>query len=43
MMLVQAYDITWKYVVFKDLHDVGLQGRLSLSIAGFLCEVSSES
>ena len=24
----KAYDTTWKYGIMKDLHDIGLRGRL---------------
>ena len=26
--LEKAYDTTWKYGIMKDLHDIGLRGRL---------------
>ena len=32
----KAYDTTWRYDILKDLHDLGLKGRLSLFIQSFL-------
>ena len=36
--LEKAYDTTWKYGIMKDLHDVGLQGRLPKFISSFLSD-----
>ena len=30
--LEKAYDTTWKYGIMKDVHDIGLKGRLPLFI-----------
>ena len=32
----KTYDTTWRYGIFKDLHDLGLKGRLPLFIQSFL-------
>ena len=32
----KAYDTTWKYGILKDMHRIGLRGRLSQFIAQFL-------
>jgi len=34
--LEKAYDWTWKYGIIRDLHQVGLHGRLPCFIEGFL-------
>jgi ribonuclease HI len=34
--LEKAYDTTWKYGIMKDLHDMGLRGRLPNFINSFL-------
>ena len=34
--LEKAYDTTWRYSILKDLHDLGLRGRLPVFIRGFL-------
>ena len=34
--LEKAYDTTWKYGIIKDLHDIGLKGRLPNFITNFL-------
>ena len=34
--LVKAYDTTWKGGIMKDLHEMGLKGRLPLLIDNFL-------
>ena len=34
--LEKAYDMTWKYGILKDLHNVGLRGRLPIFIQRFL-------
>ena len=34
--LEKAYDTTWKYGVMKDLHELGIKGRLPQFIEGFL-------
>ena len=33
--LEKAYDTTWKYGIMKDVHDIGLKGRLTLFIQNF--------
>ena len=38
--LEKAYDTTWKYGIMKDLHDIGLRGRLSNFISNFLSDRS---
>ena len=32
----KAYDSTWRYSILKDLHDLGLRGRLPVFIRSFL-------
>ena len=32
----KAYDTTWKYSLFKDLHNIGLKGHLPNFIKYFL-------
>ena len=34
--LEKAYDTTWRYGILKDLHDLGLKGRLPLFVQSFL-------
>ena len=34
--LEKAYDTTWRYGILKDLHDIGLRGRLPMFIRTFL-------
>ena len=34
--LEKAYDRTWRYGIVRDMHNVGLRGRLPLYIAEFL-------
>ena len=34
--LENAYDTTWRYGILKDLHDLGLKGRLPLFIQSVL-------
>ena len=34
--LEKAYDTTWKGGIMKDLHEMGLKGRLPLFIDNFL-------
>ena len=34
--LEKAYDTTWKYGILKDVHDMGLRGRLPIFISKFL-------
>ena len=36
--LEKTYDTTWKYGIMKDLHDIGLRGRLSNFISNFLSD-----
>ena len=36
--LEKAYDTTWKYGIMKDLHDLGLKGRLPSFIGNFLSD-----
>ena len=36
--LEKAYDTTWKHGIIKDLHDIGLRGRLPLFIQNFLSD-----
>ena len=38
--LENAYDTTWKYGIMKDLHDIGLRGRLPNFISNFLSDRS---
>ena len=38
--LEKAYDTTWKYGIMKDLHDIGLRGRLPSFISNFLSDRS---
>ena len=36
--LEKAYDTKWKYGIMKDLHDIGLRGRLPNFISNFLSD-----
>ena len=36
--LEKAYDTVWKYGVIRDLHKVGLRGRMLMFIQNFLSE-----
>ena len=36
--LEKAYDTTWKHGIMKDLHKLGLKGRLPLFIQNFLSD-----
>lgn len=36
--LEKAYDTVWKYGIMKDLHDMGLRGRLPIFIESFLSD-----
>ena len=36
--LEKAYDTTWKYVILKDLFDMGLKGKLPNFISNFLSD-----
>ena len=36
--LEKAYDTTWRYGILRDLHDLGLKGRLPTFIESFLSE-----
>src|SRR6056300_464138 len=36
--LEKAYDTTWKYGILRDLHDVGLRGRMPTFISNFLSD-----
>ena len=38
--LEKAYDTTWKYGILRDLHEVGVKGRLATFIESFLVERS---
>ena len=38
--LEKAYDTTWKHGIMKDLHDIGLRGRLPSFISNFLSDRS---
>ena len=38
--LEKAYDTTWKYGIIKDLHDIGLRGRLPNFLSNFLSDRS---
>ncbi|MES9994020.1 MAG: reverse transcriptase domain-containing protein, partial [Candidatus Thiodiazotropha sp.] len=38
--LEKAYDTTWKYGIMKDLHNIGLRGRLPNFISNFLSDRS---
>ena len=34
----KAYDTTWRYVILRDLHELGLKGRLPVFIKSFLAD-----
>ena len=36
--LEKAYEMTWRYVIMNDLHNIGLKGRLSNFIKTFLLD-----
>ena len=36
--LEKAYDTTWRYVILRDLHDLGIRGRLATFIESFLAD-----
>ena len=36
--LEKAYDITWRYVILKDIHKIGLRSKLSTFIENFLAD-----
>ena len=36
--LEKVYDTTWKYGIMKDVHDIGLKGRLPLFLQNFLTD-----
>ena len=36
--LEKAYGTTWKYGIMKDVHDIGLKGRLPLFLQNFLTD-----
>ena len=36
--LEKAYDTTWKYGIMRDLHELGLRGRLPIFIQNFLSD-----
>ena len=36
--LEKAYDTTWKYGIMKDVHGIGLKGRLPLFLQNFLTD-----
>ena len=36
--LEKAYDTTWKYGIMKDVHFIGLKGRLPLFLQNFLTD-----
>ena len=36
--LEKAYDTTWRYGILKDIHKLGLRGRLPTFIEGFLAD-----
>ena len=38
--LEKAYDTTWKYGILRDLHELGVKGRLSNFLESFLAERS---
>ena len=41
--LEKAYDIIWKYVIMRDLHDLSLKGRLPHFISWFLSDRESKA
>ena len=38
--LEKAYDTTWKYGILRDLHEIGVKGRLANFLESFLAERS---
>ena len=38
--LENAYDTTWKYGILRDLHELGVKGRLAICLESFLAERS---
>ena len=36
--LEKAYDTTWRYGILRDLHDLGVRGRLATFIDSFLAD-----
>ena len=36
--LEKAYDTTWRYGILRDLHDLGIRGRLATFIESFLAD-----
>ena len=38
--LEKAYDTTWKYGILRDLHELGVKGRLAIFLESFLAERS---
>ena len=38
--LEKAYDTTWKYGILRDLHELGVKGRLANYLESFLAERS---
>ena len=36
--LEKAYDTTWRYDILRDLHDLGVRGRLATFIESFLAD-----
>ena len=38
--LEKAYDTTWKYGILRDLHELGVKGRLANYLESFLAELS---
>ena len=36
--LEKAYNTTWKYGIMKDVHDIGLKGRLPLFLQNYLTD-----
>ena len=41
--LEKAYDTTWKYGILRDLHELGVKGRLANFLESFLAERSIQS
>ena len=39
--LEKAYDTTWMYGIQRDLHDLGVRGRLATFIDSFLTDPGS--
>ena len=38
--LEKAYDTTWKYGILRDLHELGVKGRLAIFLESFIAERS---